>query len=360
MEVKSPWQSVQQRRTLIFARKHLFSDLRPYVCTFKECDVKLFADRHTWFDHELACHRLEWCCRFCSYPAFATQEKLAAHMRARHAQLSSPAQLPVLLHACRQAVDRVPAANCLLCDWESVLRQNNTVVSPHETFVVTLDQFRRHVGSHMEQLALFALPRSYQDHGAEGGSNEAAAAAGSNSTSLSSIGRSVMSWGSISSRRATQDQAVPDLAVDEYPAPLEIVTHSRTSESSLHAWSRSYLKRFPIHGDERFLTNCIKWTGAAVGQACSNRGDIYIHGGLVNGVKSDEFTYVIEMSEGDAIVSRINTSRGPSPRVNAAAVSATSVNAFIVFGGDTRPTEGDDWDTALYWHDIGILLVGFH
>ena len=279
-------------------------------------------------------------------------------MRARHAQLSSPAQLPVLLHACRQVVDRVPAADCLLCDWESVLRQNNTAISPHETLVVTLDQFRRHVGSHMEQLALFALPRSYKDHGAEGGSNEAAAAAGSNSTSLSSIGQSVMSWGSISSRRATQDQAVPDLAVDEYPNFLENVTHSSTSKSSLRAWSRSYLIQFRMRRHEDYLTSWIKWTCAAVGQACSNRGDIYIHGGLVNGVKSDEFTYVIDMSEDDAMISRLYTSQGPSPRVYAAAVSSMFFNAFIVFGGDTRSTEGGNLDTALYWLDMSIL-AGF-
>ncbi|ORY05495.1 hypothetical protein BCR34DRAFT_543915 [Clohesyomyces aquaticus] len=34
-------------------RKHALSDLRPYLCTFQNCDLKLFSDRHAWFEHEI-------------------------------------------------------------------------------------------------------------------------------------------------------------------------------------------------------------------------------------------------------------------------------------------------------------------
>lgn len=53
---------------LIMHRKHVFQDLRPYVCTFKDCAEasKLFTSRHEWFSHEAGVHRLEWFCHVCS------------------------------------------------------------------------------------------------------------------------------------------------------------------------------------------------------------------------------------------------------------------------------------------------------
>ncbi len=42
-----------------FHRKHVLRDLRPYVCTFEDCELQLFPDRRTWFSHELKNHRRE-------------------------------------------------------------------------------------------------------------------------------------------------------------------------------------------------------------------------------------------------------------------------------------------------------------
>lgn len=97
-------------------RKHLYTDLRPYVCTFESCDLRLFADRHLWFEHELECHLLEWDCRFCNHAVFRTEKGLEAHMLSQHPKFSSPLQLPSLLQASRQSMDRIPATSCLLCD----------------------------------------------------------------------------------------------------------------------------------------------------------------------------------------------------------------------------------------------------
>ena len=310
--------------------------------------MKLFADRHSWFDHELNCHRLEWCCRFCSFPAFETQEKLAAHMRAQHVQLSSPAQLPVLLQASRQVVDHVPAADCLLCDWESVLRQSNISSSPNETLVVTLDQFCRHVGSHMEQLAFFALPRSDKDQGAEIESNEAAAAVYSAASSLDSTGRRAMSWGSVSSLGATQDQAVPDLALDESLNLLEDITYPSISKP----WSRSHLKASATFGSLAFSTKAVY--GAAANQTCSTQGGIYLYGGRVGASKVNGGFRMIDMSEEKGIVTFLG--QGHGPRLFAAAVLCVTRDAFIVFGGSEASTKVDISDDALYWLDIGILL----
>ena len=273
-------------------------------------------------------------------------------MRARHPQLSSSAQLQVLLHASRQVVDRIPAADCLLCDWESILEKNNTATSPNETLVVTLDQFRRHVGSHMEQLALFALPRNYKNLGAEGNSNEAAAVAGSNASSRGSIGHRTLSWRSISSVAATQDPALPDINVEETSKPVEEAAHSSVGESSSYAWSRVQLTHKPVSNQAGFPVTWAAWTDSAFGQTCLGKGEIFIHGGLVNRLKIEDSTCVINMSEGKGTVSFLGL--GPGPRVCAAAVSDASRNAFLVWGGHAR--RPGHFDTALYWLDTSKRL----
>ena len=52
-------------------RTHVMRDLQPYVCTFKDCSLRLFSSRHEWFEHELVTHRKLWQCKECSeeYPS---------------------------------------------------------------------------------------------------------------------------------------------------------------------------------------------------------------------------------------------------------------------------------------------------
>ena len=70
-----------------------------------------------------------------------------------------------------EPVDKIPASACLFCDdWEKNLNDpkqdfrrlflnDGKEVEPYGTIV----QFRRHLGRHMEQLALFALPMTERD-----------------------------------------------------------------------------------------------------------------------------------------------------------------------------------------------------
>ncbi|KAF8053829.1 hypothetical protein FPV67DRAFT_1443106 [Lyophyllum atratum] len=54
---------------LTLCRRHVFEDLRPYVCTFQNCHRAnhLFASRHEWYDHEGTFHRREWYCKPCNF-----------------------------------------------------------------------------------------------------------------------------------------------------------------------------------------------------------------------------------------------------------------------------------------------------
>ena len=58
---------------------------------------------------------------------------------------------------CEHAVLNMCPSECPLCEeWEISLRGLNVGV---ENLVVTLDQFEKHLGKHLETLALFVLPR---------------------------------------------------------------------------------------------------------------------------------------------------------------------------------------------------------
>lgn len=147
-------------------------------------------------------------------------------MRHQHAQFSSPIQLPALIKASRQSVDRIPATACPLCHRDTILRDLNTHTPSDDTLVVTLEQFRRHLGADMEQLALFALPRGYKDEGENADSNAAAAMAHSDSPSRCLSETDAMSLGDVA--RLEANEAIHDAGmtmVDVHPwskQPLEM------------------------------------------------------------------------------------------------------------------------------------------
>jgi len=149
-----------------------------------ECDLQLFADSNTWLEHELQNHRCNWVCTLCRTCSFRSSDLFRAHVDEAHPDLTeSEAQL--LNQASRRPLNFIPAVDCPFCDeWEQKIRANvqkekgtasdsapaTQVPKPLEgvcedqirTDIINVErsQFRKHVGSHMEQLALFAIPRT--------------------------------------------------------------------------------------------------------------------------------------------------------------------------------------------------------
>ncbi|KAE8440784.1 hypothetical protein EG329_006584 [Mollisiaceae sp. DMI_Dod_QoI] len=127
-------------------RKHVMRDLKPYTC-----------------------------------------DQFNKHVRRMHADKFTEDQLPALIKVCQKPVDKLRPSACPFCDeWETKLRELNVHMSPDEILVVTTEQFRHHVGSHMEQLALFAIPRGYKEDG-DAGSSRAAPGHGSDGSSDRSL-----------------------------------------------------------------------------------------------------------------------------------------------------------------------------
>jgi hypothetical protein len=135
------------------------------VCTFKECDLRMFRSRNEWFAHELQNHRREWTCPYCDHVPFSGKAMFSKHVTSVHGAGAGP-QLEALILQCEEPVDKISPAACHLCnEWEANLLDSNQEakraflnegkkLEPYGT----LAQFRRHLGRHMEQLALFALP----------------------------------------------------------------------------------------------------------------------------------------------------------------------------------------------------------
>ena len=129
-------------------REHVLEDLRPYVCTFPSCDQMMFPNRELWFNHELENHRVEHVCHFC----LKCQDSAIAyevHLLREHQSLLKNLDLSTFLGTSRQAVTTIRHSLCPFCDPEV----------KDENLPLDVSSFKIHVAAHMEQLALFALPR---------------------------------------------------------------------------------------------------------------------------------------------------------------------------------------------------------
>lgn len=148
------WKSVSMKyfrelrliQTII--RMHVFADLRPYICTFASCEKELtqFSTRAAWADHEFTEHRIirSWSCPECPKQSDSEIEWLQ-HLETCHERtfLGHKQQIAKKMAYTTQAK---PAQDeeCPLC----------LVIlgKPRRAFV-------KHVGRHMEEIALVALPR---------------------------------------------------------------------------------------------------------------------------------------------------------------------------------------------------------
>lgn len=133
-----------------FLRKHVFSDLQPYVCTFENCSESPFSTRNEWFQHELDSHRRRWECILCdnSRPKFSHKDKITAHFKEQHNGVVTENQVDLIIGACETPMTKFDASACPLCsEW----------VPPSEEAINTRE-FRRHLARHLQQISLEALP----------------------------------------------------------------------------------------------------------------------------------------------------------------------------------------------------------
>ncbi|KAH8587113.1 hypothetical protein B0O99DRAFT_37904 [Bisporella sp. PMI_857] len=145
-------------------KKHVFSDLRPYVCTFEDCGLNMFESQHQWFDHELRFHRMQYLCQICDNITSMTRPQLEKHISRSHPGELVRNALDEILDSGQ--IPRIDASDCPLCvEYGERLQQ----INQSQKCDVSLKQFQVHLGRHMEQLALSALPEDDLDEDDDSG-----------------------------------------------------------------------------------------------------------------------------------------------------------------------------------------------
>lgn len=135
---------------LVTFRKHIFSDLQPYVCTFENCSVTAFSNRNDWFQHELDNHRRQWECILCDNPRpnFSRKAQIATHLIEHHEGNVTENQVDLIICVCEGPMTKFDAFACPLCsEWVPPLEDS-----------INLREFRRHLARHLQQISLEALP----------------------------------------------------------------------------------------------------------------------------------------------------------------------------------------------------------
>jgi hypothetical protein len=107
-----------------------------------------------------------WNCSICNAQTKSMND-LRIHLRSLHASSLSADQAHAMARQGSAPPQRLPASSCPLCDYESTLRDRWASSNLPATITIKTEQLRSHLGRHLEQLALFILPKSALMHGNE-------------------------------------------------------------------------------------------------------------------------------------------------------------------------------------------------
>ena len=125
-------------------RKHVFKDLQAFVCTFPYCTTpnETYGSRREWFLHEISCHRRIWTCAGHCDRVFQSSEELTEHIRTIPSMNVTDAQIPALLEMRSSPIAKSAKLCCPIC----------------QSTVLGTSSFQKHLGRHLQDISLFALP----------------------------------------------------------------------------------------------------------------------------------------------------------------------------------------------------------
>ncbi|CAI6262046.1 unnamed protein product [Periconia digitata] len=147
-------------------QQHVFSDLRAYVCTFPNCEAPYFCNEDDWFSHEMQKHRVNFVCAFCAGTSCETEEDYKTHVLAHHPDLleiDSDHEEPVL-EVARKPLKQIATNACPFCmddhlQADQKAAKRDVQINPFNCVLyVDPSVFKRHLASHLQQLALSAIP----------------------------------------------------------------------------------------------------------------------------------------------------------------------------------------------------------
>ena len=154
-------------------REHIFRDLRPYICTYAECATgdQVYDSWKDWTTHERWTHNKAWRCTQHTNDLYFSALTFKQHLHQEHSPVLSGSEVEEALRTSEIVSDAVARA-CPLC---------NCSMSDSS-------QLQNHIATHLQRIALFALPRSHdiQDASEAGSSSSQVDALSQGSQTLSS------------------------------------------------------------------------------------------------------------------------------------------------------------------------------
>ncbi|KAK6423460.1 hypothetical protein LTR81_003817 [Elasticomyces elasticus] len=138
-------------------RQHVYEDLPPYVCMQESCATahQPYARRREWQQHERDMHHRAWACPYCK-DVLATSDLFQAHVVDSHDQEHDDSSMQRMINACAQPLENeVTTSQCPLCQKQ----------------IVPQKRFFKHLGHHLEELALFSLPSHLHGDESDAGSD---------------------------------------------------------------------------------------------------------------------------------------------------------------------------------------------
>ncbi|KAJ9638045.1 general transcription repressor [Knufia peltigerae] len=127
-------------------RAHLIHDLRPFICTYPDCQSagQLYDTRAAWVEHENTIHRRQWRCPEHPDSLHSSLQSFEAHVNALHGSDATYLLSNTFVQACQLSspdCDR-PCPICLSSSFRNV------------------KGLQSHVSRHLIRMSLFSLPRS--------------------------------------------------------------------------------------------------------------------------------------------------------------------------------------------------------
>lgn len=114
--------------------------------------MAMFEQTRSWVDHEMAQHRRSWFCILCKFSS-DQQSEVTLHLERHHPDTLGEESAHTMTYMTSRPLDSIDASTCPLCDWDKVLLSKSSVTT------VSRESFMSHLAHHLEQLALFAIPR---------------------------------------------------------------------------------------------------------------------------------------------------------------------------------------------------------
>jgi hypothetical protein len=124
----------------------------------------MFGSFNAWRSHEMD-HRREWFCLLCNL-LHHDKTKAMLHLMHDHGQLAEH-QIDMLLRTSSRPSEHLPADDCPFCDWGIILRERNHTPQEHDLRIPSR-RFMKHLGRHLEEIALFVVPQAEEERGCPG------------------------------------------------------------------------------------------------------------------------------------------------------------------------------------------------